>query len=391
MAIRDLGWAGQRAAISRYEAQFRPILTQFDAKQLSFVLYQCSITHAGTKEMQGEMLDLLLPKFADLDSGWRKNVVLSLINQGAEDKVDKYAQVLDKLPMRGPDLAVLLFNAHKASSFTLTASLVRLLSDTDLRGTSTMLLSMALHGLSKTNWPDSDAYLKLMEEYAKTRGKIWPREYTMAIIGGSKHLAESPSFCEKLQSQLSSFLPTATSQGLSNLCHAASRYPNVFTIEQWMLVKETALRMKAEIVRNPLDLTTILHAFNKVNLDLREWKEEVTEKVVANWSPAQVAVGTFSLREELKSSQELRELLYRGVVKHIGAMNAKHRLNMLLVWSDPELYREDRWLQLEPAMQALDKELRDSEHDEAALNQLLSISFRIQKHRGTQSRYVVAE
>jgi hypothetical protein len=103
-----------------------------------------------------------------------------------------------------------------------------------------------------------------------------------------------------------------------------------------------------------------------------------------------VAVGTFSLREELVNSTDLCEILFKGVARHIGAMSAKHRLNMLLLWSDSGMYREDRWAVLQRHIETLTAELRDTEHNGTALNQVLSISFRIQKYRSAaQNRYDV--
>lgn len=388
--VRDLGWAGQRTALGKLEPKIRPVLRECQGKQLSFLLYQCAMAKAGSREMYAEMWDLLLPKLGELDSASVKNTLMGLIDMGDRDRVSAYAKAINKATISAPDLAVLIFNSHRSPSPDLVCQLVERLQGADLSSVSTMLLAMALHGLNKANWQTPDPYLQLMNQYAKVNVPPRPREYAMALIGASKHFSLSPAFCSKLQTDLSVVLPIATPQGICNICHAASRFPALFPTEQWIQISQRCMEMKEEIVGNALNLTTVLHAFNKAKIELEEWKKLVTEQVVEGWNPTQVAVGTFSLREELVNSTDLCEILFKGVARHIGAMSAKHRLNMLLLWSDSGMYREDRWTVLQRHIETLTAELRDTEHNGTALNQVLSISFRIQKYRSAgQNRYDV--
>ena len=366
----------------------RPLLRECQGKQLSFLLYQYTTSRKGSKEMYREMWDSLLPKLGELDSAGVKNTIIGLIDQGDSERISAYAKSLHKVALTPSDLSVLIFNSHKSLSADLICELVPLLQDANLSQVPASLLAMALHGLNKANWQTPDPYLRLMNQYAVVDARPSPREYTMALVGASKHFPLSPAFCSKLQSTLSDFLSVTNSQGICNLCHAASRFPALFTKDHWTQIQQKCLQLKQEIVGNALDLTTVLHAFNKAKVDLAEWKELVTAQVVEKWSPIQVAVGTFSLREELLNSPELCEILFKGVARHIAGMSAKHRLNMFLLWSDPGMYREARWTALEPHIESLNRELKDTSHNKTALNQLLSISFRIQKYQSAaQNRY----
>lgn len=386
--VRDLSWTGQRGALAKLEPEMRPLLRKCQSKQLSFLLYQYTTRREGSMEMYRDMWDLLLPKLGELDSPSVKNTILGLLDLGDSERLSAYAKSLEKTALSPADLSVLIFNSHKSPSADLICQLVPLLQRANLSQVPASMLAMALHGLNKANWQTPDPYLLLMNQYAMASELPSPHEYTMALIGASKHFSLCPAFCLKLQSNLMPFLSAANSQGICNLCHAASRFPALFNKDQWTQIQQRCIQIKHKIVENALDLTTVLHAFNKAKLDLTEWKELVTEQVVEKWNPTQVAVGAFSLREELSVSPDLCEILFKGVVRHIAGMSAKHRLNMFLLWSDPGLYRDTRWAVLETHIESLNRELRDTEHNETAVNQLLSISFRIQKYQtAAQNRY----
>lgn len=116
---------------------------------------------------------------------------------------------------------------------------------------------------------------------------------------------------------------------LANIIHSVCELDKDFLTEKTLNLLIKTIENHPDMGINLIDFSSLLHAFDKLDLKLEPFLKYITPELLDRTSPAQLSIIIYALRNYLKIS--LKSLFKAEVLKKMNQMNSKHIMNMGLM------------------------------------------------------------
>lgn len=116
---------------------------------------------------------------------------------------------------------------------------------------------------------------------------------------------------------------------LSNIIHKLSVLNPNYITRKTLSILTKSLENHTDLANNMVDFSSIIHAYNKWNLDLKPFLTYITSDYLSRASGSQIAIITYSLRNHIPICN--KEVLKTQILAKISEMSPKHLIMMGLV------------------------------------------------------------
>jgi hypothetical protein len=219
-------------------------------------------------------------------------------------------------------------------------------------------------------------FVNLIEQKVLTISEFPP--YCLVMLVTALSDSSSELLKNKLKSEVMNKVKDFTLKEICNLLNISVKTA-YFTKEEVSVLTDVAL--DSPLLRsNTTNFVTLAHILNKYALSPSRLLPCINQAFLSSLSPDSFAILAFSIRAYLR--EPLTEVVRKCAEDQFQGMNAKHILNMAVMWTDKRLFTHSTWSALEPFFDDLPQTyVEDAAHSADLVNQHRTVITRLRSYQ----------